>query len=456
MAKEKGKDGQLEILGDVLEEKATATIRMRALDFGRFIRWAESVGASSLDIAEALAYDYCRFLRASHSSSTSVKRFRESAMFAVHVFGWSASDGFCDSRRIAGVGVGMLKMLGPVRRAQPFDKNLLKFLELKLADENLGVAERFYAGMVLFLVYTRCLFTDAQRITLEPELDGNYLRATLKEYKTSRARDRRGMALQLVAPAIAAYGTPWAQIFLDLRKRLQIVAGEASPFFVAFDGNLPSAAGVTLAEANVLIRRFVHEAAEKELITCDDYNKFSSHSCKRTLLSWAAKAGLDLDTRRLLGHHVIKSDGSWLAYSHDALAHPVNELIKVISNETVDQKKDETPNQVGRDETPDVDLDITSSCSSSDGASSGTETKQLSDVISRVGDPSDEPDPELYEIIRHSKYGTLHLRARLSIESGDRLLCGRLVGSTYAVARTGFAGGMAKCMVCVASLAKRT
>ena len=318
LTKEKDKIDQLEVVSDVLAEKATATIRMRALDFGRFVRWAESVGAGSLDIAEALAYDYCRFLRSNHSSATSVKRFREAALFAVHVLGWSASDGFCDSRRIAGVSAGMMRLLGPVRRAQPFEKNFLRFLELKLADEDLGVADRCYAGMVLFLVYTRCRFTDPQRIDHEPRLDDQFLRASLKEYKTSRARDRRGMALEIVAPAKAAYGTPWAEVFLNLRKRLNIQANAASPFFVAFDGGLPSAAGVTLAEANILIRRFIHEAVEKKFIFCDDYDQFSSHSCKRTLLSWASRAGLPPDTRRLLGHHVVKTDASWLAYSQDA------------------------------------------------------------------------------------------------------------------------------------------
>ena len=57
-----------------------------------------------------------------------------------------------------------------------------------------------------------------------------------------------------------------------------------------------------------------------------DVSSYSTHSCKRTTLYWAAIDGLSLDTRRLLGGHVLRSDGSWLAYSVEALAAPLREL----------------------------------------------------------------------------------------------------------------------------------
>eukprot|EP00971_Amphidinium_carterae_P071957 1422880-Amphidinium_carterae.1 len=38
---------------------------------------------------------------------------------------------------------------------------------------------------------------------------------------------------------------------------------------------------------------------------------------------WLRLAGVDLDTRRLRGNHVVKSDASWMAYSGDALVGPL-------------------------------------------------------------------------------------------------------------------------------------
>eukprot|EP00971_Amphidinium_carterae_P091276 1806673-Amphidinium_carterae.1 len=59
--------------------------------------------------------------------------------------------------------------------------------------------------------------------------------------------------------------------------------------------------------------------------------QYSSHSCKRTLLHWAAVANLSLDSRRLLGGHVLSTDAWWLAYSVDGLVGPIQEMKKVLT-----------------------------------------------------------------------------------------------------------------------------
>ena len=48
--------------------------------------------------------------------------------------------------------------------------------------------------------------------------------------------------------------------------------------------------------------------------------RLSSHSLKATGLSWAASAGVPLETRRLLAHHVHDSARSTETYSRDVLA----------------------------------------------------------------------------------------------------------------------------------------
>eukprot|EP00971_Amphidinium_carterae_P097712 1933646-Amphidinium_carterae.1 len=49
---------------------------------------------------------------------------------------------------------------------------------------------------------------------------------------------------------------------------------------------------------------------------------FGSHTFKTTLLSWCAKAGVDIRLRTLLGGHVMGADLSVLTYSRDELAAP--------------------------------------------------------------------------------------------------------------------------------------
>ena len=57
-----------------------------------------------------------------------------------------------------------------------------------------------------------------------------------------------------------------------------------------------------------------------------------THSCKATLLSWASKFGLPLETRRILGHHrlSLRGESSTLSYSRDAMAEPVRQLERLL------------------------------------------------------------------------------------------------------------------------------
>eukprot|EP00971_Amphidinium_carterae_P205322 4075265-Amphidinium_carterae.1 len=63
----------------------------------------------------------------------------------------------------------------------------------------------------------------------------------------------------------------------------------------------------------------------------DTPDPFGSHSCKATLLSWAAKFDLPLHVRALLGGHVSASDASILTYSRDELAGPLRQLGRVLA-----------------------------------------------------------------------------------------------------------------------------
>lgn len=58
----------------------------------------------------------------------------------------------------------------------------------------------------------------------------------------------------------------------------------------------------------------------------------SSHSLKATVLSWAAKKGIPIEVRRLLGHHLPPGDISAINYSRDALAGPMQFLVDLLSS----------------------------------------------------------------------------------------------------------------------------
>ena len=61
-------------------------------------------------------------------------------------------------------------------------------------------------------------------------------------------------------------------------------------------------------------------------------SSIGTHSLKATVLSWCAKYGLDVPTRRALGYHQASSDVSVQTYSRDAMAGPVRSMQKVLDS----------------------------------------------------------------------------------------------------------------------------
>ncbi len=54
----------------------------------------------------------------------------------------------------------------------------------------------------------------------------------------------------------------------------------------------------------------------------EEIRELTSHSCKATVLSWAAKFGMEVGTRIFLRGHAKPKDRSVLEYSRDAMAAP--------------------------------------------------------------------------------------------------------------------------------------
>jgi len=83
-------------------------------------------------------------------------------------------------------------------------------------------------------------------------------------------------------------------------------------------GRMPTSAG------GLLLKQVLTDAG------ATNAEEYATHSCKATLLSWAAKAGLTVEARRLLGGHAAPGDRSVLQYSRDGLAGPLLELATLL------------------------------------------------------------------------------------------------------------------------------
>eukprot|EP00971_Amphidinium_carterae_P320233 6365700-Amphidinium_carterae.1 len=164
------------------------------------------------------------------------------------------------------------------------------------------------AGFLVFMSLARARYDEvaaAERVELDLADGGKvgYFELVTRHMKTAAALGRSGHELRLVAPAYGVSGCLWAQSWLKDLQDASLVPASAPPVWWAHStrGWSPS-----------------HHFA------C------STHSRKATTLSWCAKSGLSLRSRRLLGYHSHQREGNVLVYSRDALAQPLRELERVL------------------------------------------------------------------------------------------------------------------------------
>ena len=169
-----------------------------------------------------------------------------------------------------------------------------------------------------------------------------------------------------------------------------------------------------------------------------------THSCKTTILSWAAKKGTDIKMRKLMGYHSIGKQDPVFIYGRDNVAPVLREIeaiVQMISDEIFMpdvtrsgyfKTDEEQPERIL--EEPSLQ-DLRGDSSSEDSADEdNVEHKLCEDAVKdTVGDWHGDldcdalpPNAELY--MRHSVSRVFHV---LADETGNFLACGRPVSLSY-------------------------
>jgi hypothetical protein len=142
-------------------------------------------------------------------------------------------------------------------------------------------------------------------------------------------RNRSRVRLPVVADAFGLTGRGWASSWLEARRAAGLDAARDGFLLPTVIGPFPSmmlgCRRASTSEVSSLIKE-IFMAAEAGW----DLSRVGAHSLKPTLLSWCAKFGLPLATRRKLGGHAKGRDKSALAYSRDEMSEPMRELQRVV------------------------------------------------------------------------------------------------------------------------------
>ena len=319
-----------EVLISVMGVKSPNTVLKRANALMTYYRWhAVNCDGAMVPFSESDVWRYVMGQTGSTSSASRSQSFLQSLRFAHFVMGFDNALACANSRRVSGQAQIQLSTKDPVRQARPLTVAEVKTLHGIACDESFSKVDRCVASNLLLLLYGRCRVSDVNFIhEILHDLTGGtgFLEVTTRYHKSAKSAQQKAMLLPIVISSVGVVQFPWMHAWISNRKTCGLptsglVQGALLPAPSLGDRVEWMKRPLSPGEVTNILKGFLN---------CSDKN-LSSHSLKATALSWAAKAEIPRDQRRILGRHTDAIQGSDSFYSRDMSIGPVNALQKVIT-----------------------------------------------------------------------------------------------------------------------------
>ena len=320
------------MFNDTFARKSTATLIKRSCDLLKYMDWCKLQGEDRpLLLSEQVVYDYVSHLKSSGAGPSCANSFISSLRFALRTIGLKYVQRAL-SQRVIGSGQLQLQTRGGIiKQARPLTVKQVYLLE-QTSIEHEDLPTKYIAGYLCYCLYACCRFRDpmfAFQWTLDAPSDAfGYLETRSNRRKTSNTI-KKSVFLPMVAFTHGFYSTSWATKWFDVRESVMadIDDGFGNVFVLPAllrNGNWANRP-MSTSEGSKALREILRSNGE-------DVTGISTHSLKVTMLSWASKANMSVDDRRILGHHIDPHMVSALTYSRDAMSGPLERLWKVIQS----------------------------------------------------------------------------------------------------------------------------
>jgi hypothetical protein len=249
--------------------------------------------------------------------------------FCPHVLvGFEKALECANSRRIVGQSHIQMSLKSPARQARPLSVAEERILHAVADGTEHSVVDRCIASGILLALYGRCRVSDTNfvhEILHDVTSDAGYLEVTTRYHKAARTAQQKALLLPIVISCAGVVNFPWIHSWIANRKAAGLptsgrIDGALMP--APSLGAFPSWLQRPLSPGEVtnILRGFLKS----------DDGSLTSHSLKATTLSWAAKAEIPREQRRILGRHASTVQCADSFYSRDMSIGPVNSLKKVI------------------------------------------------------------------------------------------------------------------------------
>lgn len=328
-----------DMISDILSRKSTNTIHSRAGPILRYIDWCLEGGQSPIPFEEILLYKFVSDVGAK-AAPTFSRSFLCSVAFTGHVLGCESAVKVLESRRLTGAAAKHFKEKRKTQQKPPLSVAHVKLLEEIVLGipQKRKIADRLMAGFCMWLVTARARYSDGQSagvLQLDAVETGEglcgYIEARVSRSKTSMTVEKRTKYLPMAGKVRMFQKQSWAKVYLELLHEAGIEMAEDKPLMptptVGGWGSLPLTAEAAAAWLRALLTTAGVDSREAAAL--------GTHSCKATMLSWAAKAGVPKEFRSTLGYHGPR--GSVEVYSRDEQAEALRRMDSVV-DDIVSQK----------------------------------------------------------------------------------------------------------------------
>ena len=412
----------LQILRDCFARKATATVLKRTSALWALAGWMiQNEQTTVWAMSEKQLYDYMCFLREQHAAPTRASHLVESLNFFDSALRFRKM--VCKtllSSRVLGAAHSMYLEKRKLKQAPQLTVSAVKALEI-ICISNTSLLRTAVAGALLFCVFASARWSDFSRLeNIWTDRCGDLVlvEAETSKHKTSRSKEAKTRLLPFTALGRFACDEVWGECFVQALN--EIKGNTGLTFLPSWNDRSGTWAisPMTTAEASLFLKEFLETVLGEE-----EAAKYSSHSCKPTVLTWCGMTEiLTREERTMLGHHIEPSTKSATTYNRDSQlllqAKVAKVLDKVLQGHLdPDASRATRLNQLLQVGEPEQDEE------SAESDFEDTEVASIHSKCHLVERPSVPlGDADEYNFVAHKLTGTIHV---VQDEDAGRLACGR-------------------------------
>ena len=437
-----------------LTSKSTSTLHTRAGPVLRYMKWCKDSVLPPFPMDSVVVFKFIDLIKC-ECAPTFPRSFLGSVAFMTYVLDMHCGKSILESSLISGLASSLfLKKRKTVQRPALKVWHVKRLESLACGKDTNNIIDQVAAGFFCYLIYARARFSDGQASgnfildviqgTMPPQ---GFIEAKIERSKTSFSLERKTRHLPMVAQITGLCDNSWALAWVRAMQKSGLQCGIGKPLLPA-----PLAAGEwdTVPISAEAATNWIRKLLMDEPTVNEDEAKYimmlGTHSCKTTILSWAAKKGTDLQTRKIMGYHSLGKQNAVFIYGRDNISpalREISEIVKMVATKKFlpdctrsgyfpdDGNCQEACKDVDEPTPEELRADSSSEDSADDDHIEHAENEAAIDEM--VGEWIGNFDPEILprehdRYLRHSVSRVFHL---IGDESGCSLTCGRLVTKSY-------------------------